>query len=134
MPTTLGKRWWPSRTAQAFGDFSCVIVLLGTDLQHVRNSYSELVKVYGQADASLIRETLNGWSAFRSILSGDTKFNHSYSYLLNTDYANLAFIWNGYTGLTRSTSTSRTSTSACTKPTINGCFISTGMWAAPSAF
>jgi hypothetical protein len=46
-----------------FGAFSCVLVLLGKDHHWVRNSFAELVRVYGQADASLVRETLNLTSA-----------------------------------------------------------------------
>ncbi len=81
-----------------FGAFSCVVVLLGKDHHRVRNSFAELVRVYGQADASLVRETLNLTSAYLSILPGNTQRNHSYSYLLSRDYANLTFAWQSWTG------------------------------------
>src|ERR1039457_3178850 len=81
-----------------FGTFSCVIVLLGEDRERVRNSFAELVRVYGQSDASLINESLNLLSAYLSIVPGNTQRNHSYSYLLDRDYANLCFAWQSYTG------------------------------------
>ncbi|MDQ2843883.1 MAG: hypothetical protein M3Y72_23170 [Acidobacteriota bacterium] len=83
---------------QQFGSFSCVILLLSKDLQTVRNSFVELVRVYGQADASLVRESLNLWSAYLSVIPGNAQRNHSYSYVLAYDFANLAFAWQSWTG------------------------------------
>ncbi|MBV9083870.1 MAG: hypothetical protein JOZ62_14420 [Acidobacteriaceae bacterium] len=81
-----------------FGAFSGVIALIGKDQLRVRNAFAELVRVYGQADASLVRETLNLYSAYLSIIPGNTQLNHSYSYLFSRDYANLAFAWQSWTG------------------------------------
>jgi type IV secretory pathway VirB4 component len=65
-----------------FGSFSCVVMLLGQDYYRVRDAYTDLVRVYGQSDASLVKESLNLLSAYLSIIPGNTQRNHSYSYLL----------------------------------------------------
>ena len=81
-----------------FGAFACTVILLGRTLDRVRESISQVVKVFGRWDASLIEERLNLFSSWLSILPGNYRYTHRYQYLLNVNYADMALIWASYTG------------------------------------
>ena len=101
-----------------FGAFACTVILIGKNLDRVRESISHVVKVFGRWDASLIDERLNLLPSWLSILPGNYRYTRRYRYLLNVNYADMALIWASYTGEKRNP-----------RPTSN-CSISMRMWAA----
>jgi type IV secretory pathway VirB4 component len=81
-----------------FGGFACTVILIGRSLNRVRESVSQVVKVFGRWDASLIDERLNLFPSWLSILPGNYRHSRRYQYLLNVSYADMALIWASYTG------------------------------------
>jgi hypothetical protein len=64
----------------------------------VREAVSQVVKVFGRWDASLLDERLNLLASWLSILPGNYRHTRRYQYLLNVNYADMALIWASYTG------------------------------------
>ena len=83
-----------------FGAFACTAILIGKRLERVRESVSQVVKVFGRWDASLIDERLNLFPCWLSILPGNYRHTRRYQYLLNVNYADMALIWASYIGET----------------------------------
>jgi type IV secretion system protein TrbE len=81
-----------------FGAFACTTILIGKSLERVRETVSQVVKVFGRWDASLIEERLNLLPSWLSILPGNYRYARRYQYLLNVNYADMALIWASYTG------------------------------------
>jgi type IV secretion system protein VirB4 len=81
-----------------FGAFACTVILLGKNLDRVRDSVSQVVKVFGRWDASLLEERLNLFPSWLSILPGNYRHQRRYQYLLNVNYADMALLWASYTG------------------------------------
>lgn len=81
-----------------FGAFACTVLLIGKSLDRVRETVSQVVKVFGRWDASLIDERLNLFPSWLSILPGNYRYTRRYQYLLNVNYADMALIWSSYTG------------------------------------
>jgi type IV secretion system protein VirB4 len=81
-----------------FGTFTCTVVLIGKSLERVHESVSQVVKVFGRWDASLLEERLNLFPSWLSILPGNYRYARRYQYLLNVNYADMALIWSSYTG------------------------------------
>jgi type IV secretory pathway VirB4 component len=81
-----------------FGAFACTAVLIGKSLARVRETISQVVKVFGRWDASLLEERLNLFSSWLSIVPGNYCYSRRYQYLLNVNYADMALIWSSYTG------------------------------------
>ncbi len=81
-----------------FGAFGCTSILIGKSLERVRETVSQVVKVFGRWDASLIEERLNLFPSWLSILPGNYRHTRRYQYLLNVNYADMALIWASYTG------------------------------------
>jgi len=84
-----------------FGAFVCTVLLMGKSLERVHETVSQVVKVFGRWDASLIEERLNLFASWLSILPGNYRYSRRYQYLLNVNYADMALIWASYTGETR---------------------------------
>jgi type IV secretion system protein VirB4 len=57
-----------------FGAFACTAILIGRNLDRVRESISQVVKVFGRWDASLLDERLNLLPSWLSILPGNYRF------------------------------------------------------------
>jgi type IV secretion system protein VirB4 len=72
--------------------------LIGKSLERVRETVSQVVKVFGRWDASLIEERLNLFPSWLSILPGNYRHTRRYQYLLNVNYADMALIWASHTG------------------------------------
>ena len=81
-----------------FGAFACTVVLIDSNLDCIRESISQVVKVFGRWDASLLDERLNLLPSWLSILPGNYGYTRRYQYLLNVNYADMALIWSSYTG------------------------------------
>ena len=81
-----------------FGAFASTVILIGKSLDRVRETVSQVVKVFGRWDASLLDERLNLLPSWLSILPGNYRYARRYQNLLNVNYADMALIWASYTG------------------------------------
>jgi type IV secretion/conjugal transfer VirB4 family ATPase len=78
---------------QTLGGFSLTIVLHGrskTDLEHL---VGEFTSVFTNADGNLFAETYNQLNAYFATVPGNYAVNLRQLYLLNTNYADLSFVF-----------------------------------------
>lgn len=84
------------------GEFSVTVLLYGWgEDSKVRTAATDVVKVFGNHEASLIRETYNALNAYLSIFPGNQAFNLRRTWLLSGNYADLSFVYAPSTGETR---------------------------------
>jgi type IV secretion system protein VirB4 len=82
-----------------FGQFSMTLVLYAKDrLQTVETAVAEAFKVFSTYDAVLLEERYNVLNAFLATIPGNWAYNLRYMHLLNTNYADLAFLFTLHTG------------------------------------
>jgi len=84
-----------------FGQFSLTVVLYDRDLASVERAATEFYKVFGIYDAQLYDERFNLLNAFLAGVPGNHAFNLRSLYLLNTNYADLSFLFTLHSGETR---------------------------------
>jgi type IV secretion system protein TrbE len=84
-----------------FGQFSLTVVIYDRDLAAVERAAAEVYKVFGVHDAQLYNERYNLLNAFLAAVPGNYAFNLRYLYLLNTNYADLSFLFPLHSGETR---------------------------------
>jgi type IV secretion/conjugal transfer VirB4 family ATPase len=84
-----------------FGQFSLTVVLYDRDLAVVEKAAAEFYKVFSVHDAQLYEERYNLLNAFLAAVPGNYTFNLRYLYLLNTNYADLSFLFTLHQGETR---------------------------------
>jgi len=84
-----------------FGLFSLTVVLYDRDLAAVERAAAEFYKVFSVHDAQLYDEGYNLLNAFLAAVPGNHAFNLRYLYLLNTNYADLSFLFTLHSGNTR---------------------------------
>jgi type IV secretion/conjugal transfer VirB4 family ATPase len=84
-----------------FGQFSLTVVIYDRDLSVVEKAASEFYKVFSVHDAQLFDERYNLLNAFLAAVPGNYAFNLRYLYLLNTNYADLSFLFTLQSGDTR---------------------------------
>jgi len=84
-----------------FGQFSLTVVLYDRDLASLEKSVSEFYKVFSVHDAQLYEERYNLLNAFLAAVPGNHAFNLRYLYILNTNYADLSFLFTLHQGKTR---------------------------------
>ncbi|MBV9889204.1 MAG: DUF87 domain-containing protein [Acidobacteria bacterium] len=84
-----------------FGQFSLTIVIYDCDLAAVESAAAECYKVFNVHDAQLYDERYNLLNAFLAAVPGNYAFNLRYLYLLNTNYADLSFLFTLHSGETR---------------------------------
>jgi len=84
-----------------FGQFSLTVVIYDLDLSAVERAAAEIYKVFGVHDAQLYDERYNLLNAFLAAIPGNYAFNLRYLYLLNTNYADLSFLFTLHSGETR---------------------------------
>jgi len=84
-----------------FGLFSLTVVLYDRDLAAVERAAAEFYKVFSVHDAQLYEERYNLLNAFLAAVPGNHAFNLRYMYLLNTNYADLSFLFTLHSGDTR---------------------------------
>jgi type IV secretion/conjugal transfer VirB4 family ATPase len=84
-----------------YGQFSLTVVLYDKDLSTVERAAAEFYKVFGVHDAQLYDERYNLLNAFLASVPGNHAFNLRYLYLLNTNYADLSFLFTLHSGNTR---------------------------------
>ncbi|HMI50546.1 MAG TPA: hypothetical protein VK525_03475 [Candidatus Saccharimonadales bacterium] len=76
-----------------FGEFSLTVVIYDSDLAAVERATAEFYKVFAVHDAQLYDERYNLLNAFLAAVPGNYAFNLRYLYLLNTNYADLSFLF-----------------------------------------
>jgi len=84
-----------------YGLFSLTVVLYDRDLAAVERAAAEFYKVFSVHDAQLYEERYNLLNAFLAAVPGNHAFNLRYLYLLNTNYADLSFLFTLHSGDTR---------------------------------
>jgi type IV secretion/conjugal transfer VirB4 family ATPase len=83
---------------RAFGEFSLTIVLYHEDRAVVRRAAAECFKVFAAHDAQLIDERYNLLNAWCATLPGNSAFNLRTLWLLDTNCADLSFLFTLHTG------------------------------------
>ena len=78
---------------QALGEFSLTIVVYGRDSRELERLVGEFSGVFTNADGSLVAETYNQLNAYFAAVPGNHAFNLRRLYLLNTNYADLSFLF-----------------------------------------
>ena len=84
-----------------FGQFSLTVVIYDRDLAMVERAAADFYKVFSVHDAQLYDERYNLLNAFLAAVPGNYAFNLRYLYLLNTNYADLSFLFTLHSGETR---------------------------------
>lgn len=83
---------------QTMGDFSLTIVLNSRDLDTLTREVGEFASIFTNADGSLFSETYNQLNALFATIPGGYAHNLRKLYLLNSNYADLSFIFTIHTG------------------------------------
>lgn len=78
---------------QSLGDFSLTIVLYGDSKQKLDHVVGEFASVFTNADGNLFVETYNQLNAYFATVPGNYAFNLRKLYLLNSNYADLSFLF-----------------------------------------
>ena len=86
---------------QSLGDFSLSIVLYGDSKAQVDHLVGEFVSVFTNADGNLFTETYNQLNAYFAMVPGNYALNLRKLYLLNSNYADLSFLFTILPGETR---------------------------------
>jgi type IV secretion system protein TrbE len=81
-----------------FGQFSLTVVLYDRDLAAAEKAGAQFYKVFNVHDAQLFDEQYNLLNAFLAAIPGNYAFNLRYLYLLNTNYADLSFLFTQRSG------------------------------------
>ena len=76
-----------------FGQFSMTVVLYDEEQSRVRRSVAEVSKVFATQGAQLTEESYNLLNAWLAVIPGNSAFNVRRLLLLNTNYADLAFLF-----------------------------------------
>src|SRR6185437_3780433 len=78
---------------QQLGEFSLTVLLYGKERQAVDSVVGEFAGIFTNADGTLFAETYNQLNAYFAIVPGNYAFNLRKLYLLNTNYADLSFLF-----------------------------------------
>jgi type IV secretion system protein VirB4 len=83
---------------QTLGDFSLTVVLYSTNLQTINQEMGEFTGVFTNADGALFTETYNQLNALFATVPGNYAQNLRKMYLLNSNYADLSFLFTIHPG------------------------------------
>jgi type IV secretion/conjugal transfer VirB4 family ATPase len=83
---------------QMLGDFSLTVVLYSADLQTINQEMGEFTGVFTNADGALFTETYNQLNALFATVPGNYAQNLRKMYLLNSNYADLSFLFTIHPG------------------------------------
>ena len=86
---------------QSLGDFSLTVVLYSESKENVDRLAGEFTSVFTNADGNLFAETYNQLNAYFAIVPGNYALNLRKLYLLNSNYADLSFLFTILLGETR---------------------------------
>ena len=78
---------------QSLGDFSLTIILYGRSKSELEQLGAEFTGIFTNADGSLFSETYNQLNAYFATVPGNYALNLRKLYLLNTNYADLSFLF-----------------------------------------
>jgi type IV secretion/conjugal transfer VirB4 family ATPase len=78
---------------QQLGDFSLTIILYGRSKQELEHVVGEFAAVFTNADGNLFVETYNQLNAYFATVPGNYALNLRKLYMLNTNYADLSFLF-----------------------------------------
>jgi type IV secretion system protein TrbE len=78
---------------QSLGNFSLTIVLYGREKTQLERLVGEFNGVFSNADGNLFAETYNQLNAYFATVPGNYALNLRQLYLLNTNYADLSFLF-----------------------------------------
>ena len=78
---------------QSLGDFSLTIVLYGRSRADIDQLVAEFAGVFTNADGNLFAETYNQLNAYFATVPGNYALNLRQLYMLNTNYADLSFLF-----------------------------------------
>jgi type IV secretion system protein TrbE len=78
---------------QSLGEFSLTIVLYGPSHADLESLVGEFAGVFSNADGNLFAETYNQLNAYFATIPGNYALNLRKLYLLNTNYADLSFLF-----------------------------------------
>jgi type IV secretion system protein VirB4 len=78
---------------QQLGDFSLTIVLYGRSKAELDPLVGEFARVFTHADGNLFAETYNQLNAYFATVPGNYAMNFRKLYLLNSNYADLSFLF-----------------------------------------
>ncbi|MGD0793616.1 MAG: hypothetical protein ABR920_17785 [Terriglobales bacterium] len=78
---------------QSLGDFSLTIILYGRSKSELEQLGAEFTGIFTNADGSLFSETYNQLNAYFAIVPGNYALNLRKLYLLNTNNADLSFLF-----------------------------------------
>jgi type IV secretion system protein TrbE len=81
-----------------FGRFSLTVIVYDLDLAKLDRACAEFYKVFSVHDAELYEERYNLLNAFLAAVPGNHAFNLRSLYLLNTNYADLSFLFTLHLG------------------------------------
>ena len=82
------------------GEFSLTVVLNSTDLDTITRSTSEIAGIFTNADGALFTETYNQLNALFATVPGNYVHNLRRLHLLNSNYADLSFLFTIHPGET----------------------------------
>lgn len=78
---------------QHLGEFSLTVILYGKERQALDQLVGEFAGVFTNADGALFAETYNQLNAYFAIVPGNYAFNLRRLHLLNSNYADLSFLF-----------------------------------------
>lgn len=81
-----------------FGQFTLTLILYDLDRTKLRRSVAECFKIFSTHDAVLVEERYNLLNAFLAVIPGNRAYNLRSLWLLNTNYADLSFLFSLRTG------------------------------------
>jgi type IV secretion system protein TrbE len=81
-----------------FGECSLTVVLWNEDRTALSRAAAECMKAFAVHDATLVEERANLLNAWLATIPGGSPYNLRYRYLLNTNYADLSFLFTLDTG------------------------------------
>jgi hypothetical protein len=78
---------------QSLGEFSLTVALYAQDKRSLDRALPEVVRVFTSADGNLFSESYNQLNAYFAIVPGNYRHNLRRLFLLNTNYADLSFLF-----------------------------------------
>jgi len=83
---------------QSLGEFSLTVVLYGDSQAELEQLVGEFTGIFTNLDGNLFAETYNQLNAYFAIVTGNYALNLRRMYLLNTNYADLSFLFTIHQG------------------------------------
>ncbi len=88
-----------NNAGEYLGEFSLTVILYGwRQKEKLKTAAADVVKILGNQEGSLFRETYNSLNAYLSIISGNQVFSLRKIWLLSRNYADRSFLFAPYAG------------------------------------